>query len=291
MVPVKFPDFKWSLAEEPQQLGVRFAFYNNVGRHVEPVHPFVKCRDFLGDMVYANYHKKKVSIYGFTAPETTEFSQWTSLLIEFDNQTLRKTFWDQACALYRYYYGNLAFWMAETDSPDHLLVELDYEHQRSVLAISMLTFLLKCAAVPHESFDNLEPGLEKYPKELGYYKQTKDLLLILSRNLSLIHKDRKGVTGHPNEESLSPSVIHHGSGFISLITLEKNGNMENEYVQTIRNLKEGIAQSDYGIPVVEEVLLDDELLEVVEDDLDEEEDFFDEEIAPQAPQITPVITW
>lgn len=266
MLSVVIPDFKWSLAEESQQLAVRFAFTQPDFGRVTLLHPFVKCRDFLGDMVYANKHKKKVAIYGFTAPETTDLTQWTNLAIEFGTDELFETFCEQAPSLFHYFYGNDLF-INDCNGKNILYVEAAGIHTQSIMAISLLTFLLKCAAVPHhDNFNDLAPGLAKYPKELGYYNRTKKYIKLITRNLELLHENRDGVTGHKDEKNLRTDVVHHSSGFVSLINLMLSGSSDNEFANSIRNLHMG----------EESVMEMMDVIEVVEED-DETEEWFDNE--------------
>lgn len=80
------------LAEIYQQVGMRFAFAVLEGKgtklRLRQVHPFVKCRDFLGDAMYAAQNGSMYNLYSFKfdgSKQSLCFDR-THMFIEFDNE-------------------------------------------------------------------------------------------------------------------------------------------------------------------------------------------------------------
>ena len=81
-----------SLNEIYQSVAMRFAFgtieEKGSKSNIKQLHPFVKCRDFLGDAMWATHFKKSYQIFGFKFDGTKEKVQLTKtvMLIEFNDE-------------------------------------------------------------------------------------------------------------------------------------------------------------------------------------------------------------
>lgn len=77
-----------SLCEIYQNIEMRFALAEIKGENVKQLHPFVRCRDFLGDTLWATHFKKYYKIYGFEFDGSNKTVQLdtTCMLIEFEDE-------------------------------------------------------------------------------------------------------------------------------------------------------------------------------------------------------------
>lgn len=83
MAKVKFNEFNNDLGEISQTINIKYAFLTEQN---EQTHPFVKCRDFLHDVLYAIHGNRAVGIYGFG------YNTKTNPLIDLNNIRLLVTY-------------------------------------------------------------------------------------------------------------------------------------------------------------------------------------------------------
>src|SRR5437868_107874 len=86
-----------TLNEIQQQIPIRLAFATVCGDEVTRIHEFVKCRDFLGDVVWATANQKSMDIYGFTIDPSKQIidKEVTTLLLEINKEDVYKRFQKQ----------------------------------------------------------------------------------------------------------------------------------------------------------------------------------------------------
>lgn len=82
-------DSRGGLAEIYQDVNIKFAFcevdkQKSGKMKISQMHPWIKCRDFLGDALFATYHKCSYGIYGFNWDGTKQTvpTKLTYLLIQ-----------------------------------------------------------------------------------------------------------------------------------------------------------------------------------------------------------------
>lgn len=82
-------DYSGGLSEIYQSVNMKFAFCNvdkvsKTKLSIKQLHPWVKCRDFLGDALFATHHKVSYSVFGFKFDGTTKAvpTDLTYLLIQ-----------------------------------------------------------------------------------------------------------------------------------------------------------------------------------------------------------------
>jgi hypothetical protein len=81
-------------AEINQTLEIKFSFLKRVKPGVYTnLFAFVKCRDFLGDVICAEFDKKKYSIYGFSydGKKSKRVQTYTMFALEFPSQEVKQT--------------------------------------------------------------------------------------------------------------------------------------------------------------------------------------------------------
>ncbi len=81
------------LAEIYQSVDIKFAFcevdkQKSGKMKISQMHPWIKCRDFLGDALFATHHKRSYGIYGFNWDGTKQIvpTKLTYLLIQHSNK-------------------------------------------------------------------------------------------------------------------------------------------------------------------------------------------------------------
>jgi len=196
------------LSEISQSMNIKFAFVTKIDdNNYKQVMTEVKCRDFLGDLLYSREHSKPASIYGFNYDYKES---------PYDDDKLRLSLKFPVPAALEFfkgnYEGNIRYAehlskvepsiIIETNIPNTVIIEADKAWQSEVWKLSLFTFYLKL--ISYQDLNNI-----KQP-ELSYYttlkKSNKEDFL-----LSLINKDNK------DKINIEIGCAHNDSGFISLI--------------------------------------------------------------------------
>lgn len=236
------------LAEIGQTLDVKFAWAvrKRDGSYTNNM-PFVKCRDFLGDSLWAEETGQTKSIYGFSFnPKKQKINKRnTMLILKFPNEESFLNFvdnvkyLDQYCALAGT--NSADFWIGDSDGL--LWIKADPLWRKSIVGISAFTFLLKCLSykLDHTKslFDNIrdlrveKTGWDgsKYMIEVteaNYFVPEFDTLI---KNLRKITKKLTTVTGQPGVTDIS--TIHNWSGFVSCCK-QKRGEV-GHFLQELQN--------------------------------------------------------
>lgn len=235
-----------NLAEIGQTLDVKFAWAvrKRDGSYTNNM-PFVKCRDFLGDSLWAEETGQTKSIYGFSFdPKKQKISKRnTMLMIKFPNKETQFNFFDN-CHYFLDYCD-----LAGTHIPDFVvdgnlvMLKADPLWRKSVVGISAFTFLLKCLSykLDHNKtlFDNIRDlhvektgwdGQKRMIKvtEADYLVPEFDTLI---KNLRKITKKLTTVTGQPGIEDIS--IVHNWSGFVTCCK-HKQGEV-GHFLQELQN--------------------------------------------------------
>lgn len=180
-----------------QAIAINFAFCHKItDKSYEQCHLAVKCRDFLGDVIWSNSTKQPASIYSF------HYDVNKDLPIDKDKTRLSLTFPDQQsmeCFQKNFELVNEAGVKAGvehstfyiTDDKLTLIVEADKLWQSAQWKFSLFGFYLKLASYP--SFEGLgSPEKEYYPLltpniEKQLLSQIKEDKTILEDNMSKAH--------------------------------------------------------------------------------------------------------
>lgn len=186
----------------PQTSKSFFSFVNKVGEneYTEIFYP-VKCRDFLGDVVFGNHYKKKMSIYNFNFDGTRQKldKDATRLLIRIDDTKELENFKKN---------NN---WVSTKYQDNYALVEASKTYQQTIWGISLLSFILRACCYkcgPTVELAKLQGVDANYMKQV---KGNWEKLLQFSPEFN-------GVSGWDDEENCSIMRLHNSSGFVSLFS-------------------------------------------------------------------------
>lgn len=211
-----------SYAEIPQTSSTKFAFVHKKedGSYEEQFYP-VKCRDFLGDAVYTTHSGKPSSIYRFSFNGKVDTDK-TRLAIHFGNPKEYQNFLKKYELLHKIEETN-GFEQTTVQVVTEnviLLIEGDKAWIESVWAISLYTFLLRCASYSGDSLFTVPEGSNEAMYKTRVEKL--DLLLDNVRNILDATKTPLGWT----EDSIG--AVHNSSGFTSLFSAKKD-NVVSQY--------------------------------------------------------------
>jgi hypothetical protein len=223
---MKFNQHNWNqhLAEIGQTLNTRFAFVSVVDGVATNQMPFVKCRDFFGDVLLAEQTGKTQGIYGFSwNPKKQKLDkEKTRLAIQFVN-TESKTAFIKNFKHYRKMLQDASNGISygvvsDIKGTDLVVVSASKLWMRSVASISWFTYALKVLSYPTLSIEtdffnalsNLKYNNNK-AQEVGYYNEAKKSLhIFLAQHKKLTNK-LQYVHGYGTTKSID--VVHNSAGF------------------------------------------------------------------------------
>lgn len=227
LTETKFPN---QLQEIGQTMDVKFAWAKKTKQGYTNNMPFVKCRDFLGDSLWAEETNTKRSIYGFSYDPAKQkmYKRNTVLLIKFPNNETLITF-QLNVVPFLFKYVDLAsapFCSIMYDHDSNIaLIRADSIWKKTIVGISAFTFILKCCCYP---LDKTKPMLEAIkeikvdkknwdgntykapPTEAAYVVDKFDLLI---KNLRKITKKMSTVHGLDNPDI---NTVHNSAGFVTV---------------------------------------------------------------------------
>lgn len=226
---------KTILLEIMQTLDMKMAFVKRQkGGTYTNIHPFVKCRDFLGDALHAVEEKKKVSIYNFTFDGTKKsmYKRKLMLAIQFPNVVSRKNFntnFYEAMLPITAESGVDIGGYAPTTDPLVVIVEAPVFWQKSVAAISFYTFMLKCCGYKVDNPANMLQEVQhtkvevkswdgsvrlQRTTEAEYAQSVSGMINLFVRNIKKLTARLPKVHGLTGDNL---NNIHNNAGFVSVI--------------------------------------------------------------------------
>ena len=223
---LKLIDWKQNLAEIPQQLNTRFAFAHMEGDGVySNTMPFVKCRDFFGDVLEAVQTGTTQGIYGFRFDPTQQpfDTDKCRLLIQFVSEESKQAFiknhktFKKSLRLLtnNISYGTIHNIKAEQPT---VLVVANPIWQHSVIGISWFTYVLKVLSYPQldatKSFKKACLNLDN-SNEKAYMSAVKDTLEVFLQNYKKLTKNLQYVHGYNTPQQIY--VVHNSAGFKSVL--------------------------------------------------------------------------
>lgn len=213
---------KLGLAEIDQDLLIRMAYIHKEsdGTYTQ-LHDDVKCRDFLGDVLYSEQINKPVSIYGFKWDPKKQKIDRDSLRLVLNfvgniktlqqftkNINLVRTIEKQhKLKLTRLY---------KTQHPDKLILEASTFWLKSTFNMSFYTYLLKCMGYSYTNLDNWFTEIKQFSNnESSYAKQVTNVWPFYVKYLKKINNRLPSVIGDKYTENTSISFVHNSTGFVS----------------------------------------------------------------------------
>lgn len=217
---IKFmPDSR--LYEESQTTSVRFAIAEKRKSTYFQLHPFVKCRDFLGDVLHALENRERVFIYGFDFSGSVAVKEENLfLLLEADKHELQNIE-DSLEIIYNLEerISKQKTRIIDKKEDKYLLIEFPKEWIQTNLLFSLYTFLLRCCSYKiNNPKDNwIEQIVNTDGREARYLSGDvtvhwfKKFLEILPK----IKQKESSFSGYEYGENIEK--VHSCSGFIYLL--------------------------------------------------------------------------
>lgn len=209
------------LTEIFQSFELKMAFARVAGDSVDRIHQWVKCRDFLGDVLWATDTNKSKSIYGLTYDPAEDLpieKNSLTLLLKFPDTEMLDIFLKNQSILDTLEKNNeqpSSIFYA-TDDKEILLVKASPFWQQNIPMLSFYTYILKVMCVPYKNPSNWMvelPSINKSCPETYYMKKMGKNLDILYQNCYNIFKDDHQIHGYPPETHID--TVHNHSGFVS----------------------------------------------------------------------------
>lgn len=233
----KFVKNGHALSEIFQSIEIKFAFGRIIGSgEVEQVHEFVKCRDFLGDVIYAHKNGVTTSIYGmdFDPKKQAIHDDHLVMLLQFPSKDMVARFRAQTEIIDQCNRNNKVMPMGieETKDDKILLTFSDRVWQRNIPLLSYYTFLMKIMGYTLDKPENWMSEVANWGNnttERGYLQN------IPAKDQDHLYKNIVNIfTGDSCVHGLSTtdiSAIHNNSGFFSICRKGSynNGAFQNEW--------------------------------------------------------------
>lgn len=200
------------IGEIPQQVEVKFAYCIRDGDTISQKNQWVKCRDFLGDVIWVDKYKQPLCCYEFKVAADKQYlsTQATELLLLVKSKEYYKNILEFTPWLHDIEAKNgLELTTIYPVNTTHLYVCGDKFWTTTIFNISLYSFLIKLLATKTEALPDTN--------ESSYIKQVGNRLDFILNNLQQIKQNTEGVSGWYDEANRSWSILHNSSGFCSLI--------------------------------------------------------------------------
>lgn len=210
------------LSEIAQTINTRFSFaILNKDNTVTRLHEWVKCRDFLGDVLFTEKYNNPFEVYNFRA-DRVKRGEKLEFVVKFPNDKIKENFvanYEKILHPIEAQNGleltDVKWFMNVKDNT--ALITADKWWTNAIPLISLYTFLIKVCcyayADPTKWMTSLSNGVEKrYVNSDTQISYMKTLLA----NLKFVFSDFPTLTGWADEQKLDKYSIHNSSGFYSL---------------------------------------------------------------------------
>jgi len=231
------------LAEAHQSLIIKFSFatIDEDKKEVQRLHEWCMCRDFLGDVVYANVKQIITNIYNFRVDpaickiDTTK----TILVMKFDTQKSRDAFE----ANYKHIVHEVeaknklkSTKVFLTTDKLEIVVVADKFWQQSVWLISLYSYLLKASCFPYKNVVQWrDETIARGVTESLYAKKTYDVWEPLIDKLRKIFY-KKDVTGIKATTEPNIHTVHNNTGFVAILGNYKRMKKNNFFAGRVNKL-------------------------------------------------------
>lgn len=223
------------LQEINQTIPMLFSFASVDGETITRKHTYVKCRDFLGDVVWWNAYENVWKIYGFESNFPLETD--TVLIIKFPSIKEKTHFLENVSNILNSIekQNNLSCSKILDVSKLEVVIISDGFWQQTIQAISFFSFLLKCCAYKYKDKDLWIEELKARSGVESQYIRTVTVEKIkkLTENFTKVMLPFVNVSGFKDEQSLDMYVVHDGCGFVNSFRFN---NKTNEYSKRFAEL-------------------------------------------------------
>lgn len=229
-----------SLSEIGQTINTLFSFATiNKDNTVDRLHEWVKCRDFLGDVLFSNKYKVPFNIYHFQA-DRVKRGENLEFVVKFPTDKIKENFisnYEKIIHPIEVHNGleltSVKWFMNLKENT--ALITADKWWTSAIPLISLYTFLIKVCCYtytdPTKWMTDITAGVEK--GYIGTTERVKRLETLLA-NLKFVFSEFPNLSGWKEEANLDKYTIHNSSGFF---TLFMNGlESENMYTKKFAEL-------------------------------------------------------
>lgn len=232
-----YTDWKQGLAQIGQQLNTTFALATKQadGSYTNNM-PFVKCRDFFGDVLHAVQTNETQGIYGFKFDPAVQKldTDKCRLLIQFQTPESYQAFqknYNHFKKELRALTSNIGYGkMHLLDDGKTILIVANPIWQQTVVNISWFTFVHKCLSYPNldltksfvDNMQNHEFEVEDWQNnkimratnERDYFNKAYPNILTYLKNIKTLSNNNQFVHGY--NEVVGISTVHNSSGFVAV---------------------------------------------------------------------------
>lgn len=212
------------LAEAHQSLVIKFSFatLDEEAKTAQRLHEWCMCRDFLGDVVYANAAQIITNIYNFRVdPAICKIDPTRTILVmKFDTQKSRDAFEANYKHIVHVVEEKNKLKKTEvflTEDKLTIVVVADKFWQQAVWLISLYSFLLKASCFPYKNVvqwrdETIARGVTESHYAQKTYKAWEPLI-------DKLHKIfyKKHVTGIKSKEDTDIHTVHNNTGFVAIL--------------------------------------------------------------------------
>lgn len=232
------------LSEIGQSLNVKFSFatIDKTKNEVLRLHDWVKCRDFLGDVLYANAAKKTTSIYGFIVnPELVKIAaKNTIMVVQFPDTISKQAFLaNYEAILHPIEKANKLKKLTvvdDTDDKNVIVVVSDKFWQQAIWLISLYSYLLKSSCYKYKNVVQWrDEVVAKGVTETSYMKKVYPYWEKVIDQLHAVWFKDKEPTGL-KVENKDISNVHNNCGFVAVIGNHAFSDKNNRYAERVKAL-------------------------------------------------------
>lgn len=227
--------------EEHQKLDIKFAFVTKtLPDTFTTLHNFVKCRDFLSDIIFWKENKTyDKSLYRFQLNPNNYPLVGKQLAIKAKQQHLENII--ENCSWRTIGHFNTQ----STKDPEIAIVDLPPDFTDNPSSISFYTLLIKTAAVFNYRTQDPKTLLNSLPlKERDYIERIgPDFFLFLVNNQNKLYPHPLQFTD-PNVYTWDTQVIHEYLGIVSMFTRHSPDSNAKQYYQALKQQQQNNAKTN-----------------------------------------------
>lgn len=215
-----------ALSQISQKMNTTFSFAHWFPdeERVVRLHEFVRCRDYLGDVLHACKYGKSHKIYGFESSPTRTPIDTTQTILLMCHQDVDSfnSFQKNVGEIVRKFEEQEGLCATATinfteGGVNYSLVLGDARWQESIPMISLYTLLLRCSCYTYKDLNNWFEELQLIGgNDTNYMKSIKDKLF--KWRTAIVSKlTGHGLSGWPDEAEQLISRTHNSSGVLNVL--------------------------------------------------------------------------
>ncbi len=228
-----YNNFDQNLDEESQNIKTKFFFVEKLEDFIyNQITPYIKCRDFLNDVLYCITFNTNISVYGFKYESNNTQKNTLFLSLKFCSKREVEEFKENFHYLLKFetlYKFSTYTTYEETNKPTVLLIKHNPFWFSNTLTLSFFTFILRCLSHPNitgnfwnfiantsQLYKKWDGVITKVPSKESRYIKDQLLLSYFVKNLPQISST------YIQKEYSDRYDIHNFGGFISYLTITSN---------------------------------------------------------------------